>query len=41
MCFQIEAVVMRRYGKEAFRIFRYLSQEARFVETDKVSERFL
>ncbi|CAH2064770.1 unnamed protein product [Thlaspi arvense] len=32
---EIEAVIMRRYGKEAFRMFRYLSQEDRFVETDK------
>lgn len=35
----MESVVMRRYGKEAFRMFRYLSQEDRFVETDKVSDR--
>lgn len=38
--FQMEAVVMRRYGKEAFRMFRYLSQEGRFVETDKVKDCF-
>uniref|UniRef100_M4DST0 DNA-directed RNA polymerase III subunit RPC3 n=1 Tax=Brassica campestris TaxID=3711 RepID=M4DST0_BRACM len=31
-------VVMRRYGKEAFRMFRYLSQEDRFVETDKIAD---
>ncbi|KAG7557131.1 RNA polymerase III subunit RPC82-related helix-turn-helix [Arabidopsis suecica] len=35
---EIEAVVMRRYGKEAFRMFRYLSQEGRFVETDKIAD---
>ncbi|XP_010426403.1 PREDICTED: uncharacterized protein LOC104711399 [Camelina sativa] len=35
---EMEAVVMRRYGKEAFRMFRYLSQEGRFVETDKIAD---
>ncbi|XP_020878949.1 uncharacterized protein LOC9310627 isoform X2 [Arabidopsis lyrata subsp. lyrata] len=35
---EIEAVVMRRYGKEAFRMFRYLSQEGRFVDTDKIAD---
>ncbi|CAE6128378.1 unnamed protein product [Arabidopsis arenosa] len=35
---EVEAVVMRRYGKEAFRMFRYLSQEGRFVETDKIAD---
>ncbi|CAN8254861.1 unnamed protein product [Cochlearia groenlandica] len=35
---EMESVVMRRYGREAFRMFRYLSQEARFVETDKIAD---
>ncbi|CAN7023153.1 hypothetical protein BRARA_F02080 [Brassica rapa] len=35
---EMESVVMRRYGKEAFRMFRYLSQEDRFVETDKIAD---
>ncbi|ESQ44763.1 hypothetical protein EUTSA_v10003189mg [Eutrema salsugineum] len=35
---EMEAVVMRRYGKEAFRMFRYLSQEDRFVETNKIAD---
>ncbi|CAA7056379.1 unnamed protein product [Microthlaspi erraticum] len=35
---EMESVVMRRYGKEAFRLFRYLSQEGRFVETDKIAD---
>ncbi|CAA7056381.1 unnamed protein product [Microthlaspi erraticum] len=35
---EMESVVMRRYGKEAFRMFRYLSQEGRFVETDKIAD---
>ncbi|KAL1212907.1 hypothetical protein V5N11_023022 [Cardamine amara subsp. amara] len=35
---EIEAVVMRKYGKEAFRMFRYLSQEGRFVETNKIAD---
>ena len=30
---------MKRYGKETFRMFRYLSQEDHFVETEKVSVR--
>ncbi|VVB05021.1 unnamed protein product [Arabis nemorensis] len=35
---EMEAVVLRRYGKEAFRMFRYLSQEGHFVETDKIAD---
>ncbi|EOA28859.1 hypothetical protein CARUB_v10025103mg [Capsella rubella] len=36
---EMEALVMRRYGKEAFRMFRYLSsQEECFVETDKIAD---
>ncbi|ESQ45644.1 hypothetical protein EUTSA_v10010290mg [Eutrema salsugineum] len=35
---ELEAVIMGRYGKEAFRMFRYLSQEDRFVETDKIAD---
>jgi DNA-directed RNA polymerase III subunit RPC3 len=35
---EMESVVMTRYGKEAFRMFRYLSQEGRFVETDKIAD---
>ncbi|KAG2329581.1 hypothetical protein Bca52824_000761 [Brassica carinata] len=34
---EMESVVMKRYGKEAFRMFRYLSQEDRFVETGKIA----
>ncbi|KAG5392986.1 hypothetical protein IGI04_022949 [Brassica rapa subsp. trilocularis] len=34
---EMESVVTKSYGKEAFRMFRYLSQEDRFVETDKVA----
>ncbi|KAL0652033.1 hypothetical protein Bca4012_094724 [Brassica carinata] len=33
----MESVVMKRYGKETFRMFRYLSQEDHFVETEKVA----
>ncbi|XP_019058644.1 PREDICTED: uncharacterized protein LOC104818634 [Tarenaya hassleriana] len=35
---EIESVVLRRYGKDACRMFRYLSQEGRLVETDKIAD---
>ncbi|GER51006.1 DNA-directed RNA polymerase III subunit RPC3 [Striga asiatica] len=35
---EVESVVMRRHGKEAYRIFRLLSKSGRLVETDKIAE---
>ncbi|XP_056843786.1 uncharacterized protein LOC108810933 isoform X2 [Raphanus sativus] len=38
---EVESLVMKRYGKEALRMFRYLSQEDRFVETDRIANALL
>ncbi|KAK4431484.1 hypothetical protein Salat_0910500 [Sesamum alatum] len=35
---EMESVVLRRYGREAYRIFRLLSKAGRFLETDKISD---
>ncbi|KAL0304271.1 UNVERIFIED_CONTAM: hypothetical protein Sradi_6295200 [Sesamum radiatum] len=34
----VESVVLRRYGREAYRIFRLLSKAGRFLESDKISD---
>ncbi|KAK6155696.1 hypothetical protein DH2020_009944 [Rehmannia glutinosa] len=34
----VESVVLRRYGREAYRVFRLLSKAGRFLETDKISD---
>ncbi|KAL2533838.1 RNA polymerase III subunit RPC82 family protein [Abeliophyllum distichum] len=33
---EVESVVLKRYGREAYRIFRLLSKSGRLLETDKV-----
>lgn len=33
---QVESVVLKRYGKDPYRIFRLLSKANRLLETDKV-----
>lgn len=34
---QVESIVLKRYGKEAYRVFRLLStNDGRLFETDKV-----
>lgn len=35
---EVESVVLRRYGREAYRIFRLLTQAGRVLETDKISD---
>lgn len=35
---EVESVVLRRYGREAYRIFRLLSKAGRFLESDKISD---
>ncbi|XP_075484501.1 uncharacterized protein LOC142524410 isoform X4 [Primulina tabacum] len=35
---EVESVVLKRYGREAYRIFRLLSKAGRFLETDKISD---
>ncbi|XP_048138732.1 DNA-directed RNA polymerase III subunit rpc3 isoform X2 [Rhodamnia argentea] len=34
---EVESVVLKRYGREAYRIFRLLSKANRLIETDKIS----
>lgn len=33
---QVESIVSKRYGKDAYRMFRHLSRENKFCPTDKV-----
>ncbi|KAK9286948.1 hypothetical protein L1049_015356 [Liquidambar formosana] len=35
---EVESIVLKRYGKEAYRMFRLLSNTSRLLETDKISE---
>ncbi|EPS59613.1 hypothetical protein M569_15192, partial [Genlisea aurea] len=35
---ELESLVLQRHGKEAYRIFRFLSKAGRFFDTDKISE---
>ncbi|KAL3837694.1 hypothetical protein ACJIZ3_022285 [Penstemon smallii] len=35
---EVESVIMKRYGREAYRIFRLLSKTGRVLETDKISD---
>ncbi|KAH6835768.1 hypothetical protein C2S53_002957 [Perilla frutescens var. hirtella] len=35
---EVESMILKRYGKEAYRIFRLLSKAGRLVETDKISD---
>ncbi|CAI9755120.1 unnamed protein product [Fraxinus pennsylvanica] len=35
---EVESVVLKRYGREAYRIFRLLSKSGRLLETDKISD---
>ncbi|KAI3458145.1 hypothetical protein Pfo_014808 [Paulownia fortunei] len=35
---EVESVVLRRYGREAYRVFRLLSKAGRLLETDKISD---
>ncbi|KAI3731320.1 hypothetical protein L1987_62508 [Smallanthus sonchifolius] len=34
---EIESIVLKKFGREAYRIFRLLSERERFFETDKIS----
>ncbi|XP_028103978.1 DNA-directed RNA polymerase III subunit RPC3 isoform X3 [Camellia sinensis] len=34
---EVESIVLKRYGREAYRIFRLLSKAGHLVETDKIS----
>ncbi|XP_010251272.1 PREDICTED: DNA-directed RNA polymerase III subunit RPC3 [Nelumbo nucifera] len=35
---EMESIVLKRYGRDAYRIFRLLSKTGRLVETDKISD---
>ncbi|KAL2556066.1 RNA polymerase III subunit RPC82 family protein [Forsythia ovata] len=35
---EVESVVLKRYGREAYRIFRLLTKSGRLLETDKISD---
>ncbi|XP_055832088.1 uncharacterized protein LOC129901009 isoform X2 [Solanum dulcamara] len=35
---EMESIVLKRYGREAYRMFRLLSKADRLVETDKISD---
>ncbi|KAM3337754.1 DNA-directed RNA polymerase III subunit rpc3 isoform X1 [Capsicum galapagoense] len=35
---EVESIVLKRYGKEAYRMFRLLSKADRLLETDKISD---
>ncbi|KAL1550333.1 DNA-directed RNA polymerase III subunit rpc3-like [Salvia divinorum] len=35
---EVESMILKRYGKEAYKIFRLLSRAGRLVETDKISD---
>ncbi|KAL9999652.1 putative RNA polymerase III Rpc82, C -terminal, winged helix-like DNA-binding domain superfamily [Helianthus debilis subsp. tardiflorus] len=34
---EVESIVLKKYGREAYRIFRLLSERERCIETDKIS----
>ncbi|CAK9169502.1 unnamed protein product [Ilex paraguariensis] len=36
---EVESIVLKRYGREAYRIFRLLSEAGRLLETDKISDK--
>lgn len=33
---QVESIVLKRFGRDAYRMFRLLSKAGRLLETDKV-----
>lgn len=33
---QVESIVLKRYGRDAYRMFRLLSKASRLLETDNV-----
>ncbi|KAL5744618.1 hypothetical protein ACOSQ2_027734 [Xanthoceras sorbifolium] len=35
---EVESVVLKRYGRDAYRIFRLLSKEGRLMETEKIAD---
>ncbi|XXG90380.1 hypothetical protein AAC387_Pa12g2161 [Persea americana] len=35
---EVEAVVLNRYGQEAYRIFRFLAKDSRLLETNQISD---
>ncbi|XP_057952055.1 uncharacterized protein LOC131146450 [Malania oleifera] len=35
---EVESIVLKRYGRDAYRIFRFLSRASRLIETDKISD---
>ncbi|KAJ4706026.1 DNA-directed RNA polymerase III subunit RPC3-like [Melia azedarach] len=35
---EVESIVLKRYGRDAYRIFRLLSKAGRLLETDKISD---
>ncbi|OWM75612.1 hypothetical protein CDL15_Pgr021777 [Punica granatum] len=35
---EVESIVLKKYGKDSYRIFRLLSKEGHLVETDKISD---
>ncbi|XP_059432515.1 uncharacterized protein LOC132165849 isoform X2 [Corylus avellana] len=35
---ELESIVLKRYGRDAYRMFRLLSKTGRLVETDKISD---
>ncbi|TXG70915.1 hypothetical protein EZV62_005850 [Acer yangbiense] len=35
---QMESIVLKRYGQDAYRIFRLLSREGRLMETEKIAD---
>ncbi|KAB1210684.1 hypothetical protein CJ030_MR6G009124, partial [Morella rubra] len=35
---EVESIVLKRYGRDAYRIFRLLSKNGHLVETDKISD---
>ncbi|KAK4357478.1 hypothetical protein RND71_023088 [Anisodus tanguticus] len=35
---EVESIVLKRYGKEAYKMFRLLSKDNHLLETDKISE---
>lgn len=35
---EVESIVLKRYGRDAYRMFRHLSKEKQFCPTDKIAE---
>ncbi|XP_042483733.1 DNA-directed RNA polymerase III subunit RPC3 [Macadamia integrifolia] len=35
---EVESIVLKRYGREAYRIFRFLSKTGQLAETDKIAD---